>query len=123
MQMKSKSIRDSNRFDMGDRTCLAGKKESGTTALPGAIYPLNPIDESMVEGRSSIVPAQAFPDIAVIGMEMDRTHLIAAWPECARYPNLDLASDTAFRTPSIPKGGPGPSATGAGGLIPTHEVS
>ncbi|MFX0139597.1 MAG: AAA family ATPase [Candidatus Hodarchaeota archaeon] len=37
------SIRKSNRFDVGDITCLVGKNEAGKTALLQAIYRLNPI--------------------------------------------------------------------------------
>jgi predicted ATP-dependent endonuclease of OLD family len=38
-----KSIRGSNRFAIGDITCLVGKNESGKTALLQALYRLNPI--------------------------------------------------------------------------------
>jgi predicted ATPase len=38
------SILDSNQFDIGDRTCLVGKNESGKTAALQALYRLNPID-------------------------------------------------------------------------------
>jgi predicted ATP-dependent endonuclease of OLD family len=40
------SIRNSNRFDIGDITCLVGKNEAGKTALLQAIYRLNPIIEN-----------------------------------------------------------------------------
>ena len=40
-----KSIRDSNRFEIGDVACLVGKNESGKTAILEAIYRLNPIVE------------------------------------------------------------------------------
>ncbi len=38
-----KSIWDSNRFEVGDITCLVGKNEAGKTALLQALYKLNPI--------------------------------------------------------------------------------
>lgn len=37
------SVRSSNRFDIGDITCLVGKNESGKTATLQALYRLNPI--------------------------------------------------------------------------------
>ncbi|MCX5637082.1 MAG: hypothetical protein NTX52_05230, partial [Planctomycetota bacterium] len=37
------SIRNSNRFDIGDITCLVGKNEAGKTAILRALYRLNPI--------------------------------------------------------------------------------
>jgi len=37
------SIRSSNRFDVGDITCLVGKNEAGKTAILQALYRLNPI--------------------------------------------------------------------------------
>lgn len=37
------SIRFSNRFDVGDITCLVGKNEAGKTAILQALYRLNPI--------------------------------------------------------------------------------
>jgi predicted ATP-dependent endonuclease of OLD family len=37
------SVRCSNRFDIGEITCLVGKNESGKTALLQALYSLNPI--------------------------------------------------------------------------------
>ena len=37
------SIRYSNRFDIGDITCLVGKNEAGKTAILQALYRLNPI--------------------------------------------------------------------------------
>lgn len=39
------SIRDSNKFDIGDITCLVGKNESGKTAILKAIYRINPAIE------------------------------------------------------------------------------
>jgi len=36
-------IRHSNRFDVGDITCLVGKNESGKTAILQALYRLNPV--------------------------------------------------------------------------------
>jgi AAA15 family ATPase/GTPase len=41
-----KSILDSNRFDIGEVTCLVGKNESGKTALLEALSHLNPIVEA-----------------------------------------------------------------------------
>jgi predicted ATP-dependent endonuclease of OLD family len=37
------SIRNSNRFDIADITCLVGKNEAGKTAILQALYRLNPI--------------------------------------------------------------------------------
>jgi AAA15 family ATPase/GTPase len=37
------SVRFSNRFDIGDITCLVGKNEAGKTAILRALYRLNPI--------------------------------------------------------------------------------
>ncbi len=37
------SVRNSNRFDIGDITCLVGKNEAGKTAILRALYRLNPI--------------------------------------------------------------------------------
>ncbi len=37
------SIRHSNRFDIGDITCLVGKNEAGKTAILQALYRLNPL--------------------------------------------------------------------------------
>jgi energy-coupling factor transporter ATP-binding protein EcfA2 len=39
------SVRDSNRIDTRDITCLVGKNEAGKTALLRALYRLNPINE------------------------------------------------------------------------------
>src|SRR4051812_17056321 len=40
-----KSVRQSNRFEVSDITCLVGKNESGKTSLLEALYRLNPIIE------------------------------------------------------------------------------
>src|SRR5690606_40866368 len=41
-----KSIEDSGEFSIGDLTCLAGKNESGKTAILQALRRLNPVEES-----------------------------------------------------------------------------
>ncbi len=41
-----KSIEDSETFSIGDLTCLAGKNESGKTAVLQALRRLNPVEES-----------------------------------------------------------------------------
>jgi hypothetical protein len=41
-----KSIEDSDDFSIGNLTCLAGKNESGKTALLQALYHLNPVEET-----------------------------------------------------------------------------
>lgn len=41
-----KSIEDSGEFSVGDLTCLAGKNESGKTAILQALRRLNPVEES-----------------------------------------------------------------------------
>ena len=38
-----RSIRNSNRFEVGDVTCIVGKNESGKTSLLQALYKLNPV--------------------------------------------------------------------------------
>src|SRR4051812_44548851 len=38
-----RSVRDSNRFEVGDITCLVGKNEAGKTSLLDALYRLNPV--------------------------------------------------------------------------------
>ena len=40
-----RSIEDSNEFTIGDLTCLAGKNESGKTAILEALYGLNPYND------------------------------------------------------------------------------
>jgi predicted ATP-dependent endonuclease of OLD family len=56
-----KSIRDSNRFEIGDVTCLVGKNESGKTALLEAIYRLNPLIEQ--HGRFDVTEEYPRSDV------------------------------------------------------------
>ena len=52
-----KSIEDSDAFTVGDLTCLAGKNESGKTALLQALYRLNPVETTEAE----YVPLEEYP--------------------------------------------------------------
>ncbi len=47
-----RSILDSNKFEVGDITCLVGKNESGKTAILHALYKLNPLIDS--EGKFDV---------------------------------------------------------------------
>lgn len=52
-----KSIEDSGEFTVGDLTCLAGKNESGKTAILQALYRLNPVETTETE----YVPLDEYP--------------------------------------------------------------
>jgi energy-coupling factor transporter ATP-binding protein EcfA2 len=50
-----RSIEDSNKFEIGDLTCLVGKNESGKTAILHAFYGINPFS-SFVYDRTRDYP-------------------------------------------------------------------
>ena len=50
-----RSIEDSNKFEIGDLTCLVGKNESGKTAILQAFYAINPFS-SFVYDRTRDYP-------------------------------------------------------------------
>src|SRR5690242_20262880 len=58
------------------------------------------VDAGPGEGVSSMALALSYPDIDVLGIEMDWRHLKEAWPECAQLPNLELAWGSLPGTPS-----------------------
>lgn len=57
------------------------------------------VDVGPGEGISSMALAAFNPRARVLGIEMDRKHLVGAWPLCNRYDNLELAW-AAFGAPS-----------------------
>lgn len=52
-----KSVWDSNKFEVGDVTCLVGKNEAGKTAILQALYRLNPL----IEGDSEFDVVDDYP--------------------------------------------------------------
>lgn len=61
------SIRSSNRFAIGDITCLVGKNESGKTALLQALYRLNPI----IPGHAKFDVTDDYPRAEVEDYQQD----------------------------------------------------
>ena len=64
-------------------------------SLPNAVKEILHASEHLLdvgpgEGTSSMALASVFPEVPIIGLEMDRKHLTAAWPTCNKYPNLEL---------------------------------
>ncbi|MBM7615857.1 class I SAM-dependent methyltransferase [Alkaliphilus hydrothermalis] len=53
------------------------------------------------EGVSSIALASICPKAKVIGIEMDRKHLVAAWPLCKRHLKLELFWGALYGTDSV----------------------
>jgi hypothetical protein len=58
------------------------------------------VDIGPGEGVSSMALAQIAENSQVFGIEMDRKHLVAAWPFCKKYKNLELAWGAISGTPS-----------------------
>jgi hypothetical protein len=58
------------------------------------------VDVGPGEGISSMALANIVPSSQVIGVEMDKDHLRAAWPKCRDYANLDLCWGVLPGTPS-----------------------
>ncbi len=111
-----KSIRHSNRIEIGDVTCLVGKNESGKTALLQAIYALNPIvpedakyDETLDYPRSELEEYRQKVEtdgiepgvVATATYELDsteRAEIEAAFGEGAlKADKLELSRDYANR--------------------------
>lgn len=61
------SIRSSNRFDVGDITCLVGKNEAGKTAILQALYRLNPI----IPGHAKFDVTDDYPRAEVEDYQQD----------------------------------------------------
>lgn len=55
------------------------------------------------EGISSMALAGEFDHLKVIGLEMDKKHLVGAWPECQQFSNLELYFGALPGTPSNEK--------------------
>ena len=83
-----KSIRDSNRFEIGDVTCLVGKNESGKTALLEAIYRLNPIVEE--HGRFDVTDDYPRSDVEDYQQDVESS---AASPATVVIATLSLAPE------------------------------
>jgi hypothetical protein len=58
------------------------------------------VDVGPGEGVSSMALARFAPHAQVLGIEMDRKHLVCAYPECRNFANLQLAWGTVRGTPS-----------------------
>lgn len=61
------------------------------------------VDVGPGEGVSSMALAQLAPNAKVTGIEMDQRHLLAAWPECKNFRNLELYWGALPETPSNPQ--------------------
>ncbi|WBW96286.1 hypothetical protein [Oceanirhabdus sp. W0125-5] len=78
-------------------------------SLPAEVYKMlneccgEILDVGPGEGISSMALASVFPKAKIIGVEMDKKHLVGAWPKCIDYSNLELYWGALPGTPSNSK--------------------
>jgi hypothetical protein len=87
----------------------ANERERQLSSLPTGAQRLLEDANSLIvdvgpgEGGSSIALARRFPNVTVLGVEMDRKHLVTAWPARSSFPNLELVWGALRGTPSNPR--------------------